>query len=720
MPRPLPRHVAVALCLLPVLWLAVRWTEFKTEVTIEGSEAGIRLLANGQILDGPLQVGHLRAFYVDTAGSFFPMGGGNLTIEGPAGTEPERFKLPRYFEVPESKIPRTSDWWVDSQTRPAEVFRGTVSVPMPWRLRATLFGRGQASIRIRLTGDTHVTCGFRAGSLNNDIFLLGPNGETVVATAMEAHPAVDLRHTLHWIVAGLFLAALLIVVFSGTAWLTRRHPWKVPSSAPWSLLMFFVLALDAGISFWVAGWVLDARPHFQDDLGYLLRAKWLLAGHIVQPLPELSEHFTIPFTHFISGRWISQYPIGWPALLALGESFQRAWIVAPLCGVLGVYFTWRLGSELAGKSVGFCAALLQTLSPLAQILSGSMLSHAATSMWITLFLWLYVRGWRRKENWRSLAWAGVALGFAFSTRPLAGFAVGVPAGIFALVEFYRRRFGSDAWRSFGALVAGGLMGSLPVFVDNWRVTGNPFVFAYSFSLGTQWSLGQWPSGLFWLDRTLAAMPPVAFGWGWPWIAAWFPILGLTFAFAFVPFLSGRANRYDWLLLGVVVVVPLSYIGYTGGTPMHGFGPRYYADVFCALFVLTARGFQALGKTPAPEHGTNPSSAARGLAILLFAVLTASTASSLVRRLELYRGYNNVDDRIERAITSAGVTHGLILLGEPAYLNWVRAARMLPVDLRARLVFAQDRGDNRALLLSYRGWPVYFVDDRGLRTYVPSP
>ena len=227
-----------------------------------------------------------------------------------------------------------------------------------------------------------------------------------------------------------------------------------------------------------------------------------------------------------------------------------------------------------------------------------------------------------------------------------------------------------------------------------------------------------PHGLFWLDRTLAAVPPVVFGWGWPAFAAWFPLLGLTFAFAFVTFLTGRANRYDWFLLGVVAVVPLSYMGYTGGSAMHGFGPRYYADVFCALFVLTARGFHTLGKTPVPGHGTAGSPTARGLAIVLFTVLTASTAFTLSARLDLYRGYNNVDDRSEQAITSAGITHGLILLGEPAYLNWVRAARLLPVDLRARLVFAESRADNRALLKSYPGWPVYVLDDQGLRAYTP--
>ena len=56
---------------------------------------------------------------------------------------------------------------------------------------------------------------------------------------------------------------------------------------------------------------------------------------------------------------------------------------------------------------------------------------------------------------------GMALGVAFSTRPLSGFSVGAIAGICLVYEMTRRRFAGDAWRGALALVIGGLLGALP-------------------------------------------------------------------------------------------------------------------------------------------------------------------------------------------------------------------------------------------------------------------
>jgi len=56
-------------------------------------------------------------------------------------------------------------------------------------------------------------------------------------------------------------------------------------------------------------------------------------------------------------------------------------------------------------------------------------------MWLALFLWLYIRGWRAEKRGSGiLLLAGLALGFAFTTRPLSALAVAFPAGIYGLSE----------------------------------------------------------------------------------------------------------------------------------------------------------------------------------------------------------------------------------------------------------------------------------------------
>jgi len=112
-------------------------------------------------------------------------------------------------------------------------------------------------------------------------------------------------------------------------------------------------------------------------------------------------------------------------------------------------------------------------------------------------------------------------------------------------------------------------------------------------------------------------------------------------------------------------------------------------------------------------------APRFLAIGLFLVLTGSTAAALPYRMGLYRNYNDVGGSLEQAVAAQRISAGLVVLGEPVYLNWVRAARLLPVNVRAGLVFASRGPDEAKLLRAYEGWPIYLYDDTGLRPYVEA-
>ena len=712
--REVPRRVVLALLLIPLAWIVVIWTQFRTTFEIQGSESGLRLLVNGQVLETPVHVGHLRSFTVLPSQTFFTLGASRVKIEGPLGQE-EYYPLPRKFQFAPPPKPYSADWWIDyGRTEHEEILRQYTSVPEPWRLHLTFFGRGRA--RVIVEGDREIVCGFRAGTIDNDLFIANIDGSPIVSSALHPVGTLEARHLLHWPAAGLLMGCALIVIFVLVAHLGRHMRWEKRPTISWSVVIFLLLALNFCLSLWVAWSILDARPHFQDDLGYLLRAKWLAAGHLSLPKPDEPKHFNIQFTMIVNDRWISMYPIGWPLLLAIGQSLNAAWLVAPICSLITAFATWRIGKSTAGSIVGAMAVMLMTISPLNVILSGSMLSHAATAMWLALFTWLFLRGWSRRDGWRTLAVAGAALGGAFSTRPLSGFSVGTIAGIYIIAELVRRRFDADAWRGLLAFVLGGFAGSLPALIDNWLTTGSPTTFAYNLAFPQVWTPSAYAVGTFWVDRMVGLMPAVAFGWGWPWLADWWPLLALTFAFVPVPFVLGRATRSDWLLLGILVVLPLFYMGFNAGTGLHGFGPRYFVDIFFALALLTARGFQELGRVNDPLE---PFPAPRYLAVLLFVALVGSAGFSLPRRILLYKGYNDVDGRIEKALAAQHVSKALVLLGEPIYLNWIRAARLMPVDLQANLVFAARTADNDRLLREYRGWPVYQFDADGLRPYEKS-
>jgi len=134
-----------------------------------------------------------------------------------------------------------------------------------------------------------------------------------------------------------------------------------------------------------------ARPHFPADLGYVLRAKWLLAGQIWLPKPEPSASFDVPFTLFVQDRWISMYPIGWPLLLAAAQGVNAAWLAAPVCGLIAAFATWKIGQRGAGSEVGAMAVILLMLSPLNLVLTGCLLSPSAAQVWRALFAWPFLR-----------------------------------------------------------------------------------------------------------------------------------------------------------------------------------------------------------------------------------------------------------------------------------------------------------------------------------------
>ena len=59
------------------------------------------------------------------------------------------------------------------------------------------------------------------------------------------------------------------------------------------------------------------------------------------------------------------------------------------------------------------------------------------------------------------------------------------------------------------------------------------------------------------------------------------------------------------------------------------------------------------------------------------------------------------------------------LTAPHPLGWLRAARLLPTDLRADVVFAWKDPDNTALIAAYAGWPVYQWNNDRLEPYRAS-
>jgi hypothetical protein len=213
---------------------------------------------------------------------------------------------------------------------------------------------------------------------------------------------------------------------------------------------------------------------------------------------------------------------------------------------------------------------------------------------------------------------------------------------------------------------------------------------------------------------MSLIPLMAMGFGWPLVPALvaFPI---PYALAAIRFVSVRASREDVLLLGAFLSVPIAYLGHEAmGT--HGFGPRFYYDVFPCLYVLMARGVSALA-TPGSDIRENP--AARRLATCLAAFLLVGTALTIPFRLRLYRGYNDSSAAYVRLLEGAP-GRALFLLDRDMDAEWVKVGVLLPSRLgSAERVFAKRREDSTKILEAYRDRPAFLLSEGRLVPIAPG-
>lgn len=632
-----------------------------------------------------------------------PMTFQGLSVRFPGG-EVRRLEIP-HPKAPSSLAPATGDWWIDrkgSTTGPGRVLPEQLTPP--FTLTFELTGRGNEFARLDLMGDRPFSFFFRNGLVNGDMAVR--NGRELLFHDYfyldAARSGRGIATTLLLLAAGASGLCLLIRLAS-------REPsrMKGDGASPGRLSSFLkrraawiaagvILASLCG-ELWVAGSVLEKTPHFQDDLGYLLRAKWLASGKLTQPVDELEPHLAIPFAVKTDGEWFIGYTIGWPALLAVGQALRAAWIVPPLCGALSLGILFLLGRRLYGPATGLFAMVFAALSPLGSILSASPLSHAGTSLLILSSVFLSVTPPRREGSRRvgmpgpRLAGSGLLLGLAFCCRPLTAAAMGLPVCVFLVLSAPRSREARSLGR-LGAFAGSLVIGTIPVFVDNALTTGKPWVFGLEL-LGQGQRLANWIYGLHWMDVSLAQLPPMLFGWLWlPRVP---PLLTFAVAGAFLlPFLLRRASPLEWLFLSIFACLVAAHL-FHKSPGNHGYGPRYYAEALPFLHLLAAAG---LTGTRTEKETDRDMTAPIGAVIAL--LLAATSLIAWPRRMELHRGYNDIDSSLVTAVGNAKIEEGVIVLDPQNYLQWVRASRLVPVTWNDRLVVVGRSAENSALYERY--------------------
>jgi len=210
------------------------------------------------------------------------------------------------------------------------------------------------------------------------------------------------------------------------------HQWAV------LVLVFFAFFMSATLS----RTVFERLPHLEDEVAYLYQAKIFSRFDLVIETPQPRRAYWQPFVIDHEGNRFSKYTPGWSGLLSLGVHLGQTWVVNAFFSALTVALVFQLGSSLFNRDVGLIASGLTAFSPMALLLSASLMGHTSALFFTTLFIFAYLR----IEKTHQLKWgavAGVALGFVVILRPLTAVGIGTPFIIWSAIRVLNALFDRD-------------------------------------------------------------------------------------------------------------------------------------------------------------------------------------------------------------------------------------------------------------------------------------
>lgn len=330
-------------------------------------------------------------------------------------------------------------------------------------------------------------------------------------------------------------------------------------------------------------------PFINDEFGYIFQAKLFLAGKLYAPSPCLREAFDFP--HMINnGKWYSQYPPGFPVLLAPFVFLNIPWLLNPLLAAFSVMVIYFLGLELSEKRTAILSALLCSLSLWFLVNSATFMSHTANLLFFSIFLLFVIRS-IKSPTFSSGILAGLSLGLAFLIRPYETAWASLPVLIYYLYEFLKspREHLKNGLAMF--LSAGFL--SFLFLAYNFLTNGHPLVTGYEVRYGPEHGLGFGKKGytttphtpfrgLLLLGENFRAINAYLFGWPF---SSLFPLL-----FIFFPKNQNfRKNDRIIIFLYFLTILSLS-LGlfiYWGSYAM--LGSRQFFTIMPCLVILCAYG-----------------------------------------------------------------------------------------------------------------------------------
>jgi hypothetical protein len=375
-----------------------------------------------------------------------------------------------------------------------------------------------------------------------------------------------------------------------------------PADVALALLAFAV----GSLVFVVAHELFPYHSINHDEGVYLQQAAMLLDGKLTMtpPVPEAVRPW---FFVAEDGRMYPKYAPVAALLFAPGLALGVPRVGLAVIAAASVALVGLLGREAFDDRVGVVAAALVATAPLFVVTSAVFLSYAPTTALNLLFALAYVRAVRR-ESLRYAGLAGVAVGFAFFSRPFTAVLFALPFVAHAVVTLARvwwnRRDEDpalDPWGVTRRLLVVAALGMAFVGVTllyNWVVTGDPFLFPYqAFAPEDGPGFGHREILNHERDYTPAlaveanrqVLRQLFTRWGpLGWLGSALALVGLLAGFA-APVRERLTGRFGWLLGGSEPPASPGSTPERGATDHRLLGDRTCRALLAALFVTVSVG-----------------------------------------------------------------------------------------------------------------------------------
>ena len=326
--------------------------------------------------------------------------------------------------------------------------------------------------------------------------LLGATSIALAIARALATPKLGLRDDL---VAALVPPLLGWSVFLLLPIGLAARPSSAPSEERVSPRALVLLAGATFVAVWVAT-LLRTHSDTIDEVLYALQANRFAIGHATWPLDLALQRFVkLPLMVITPEGIYTQYPPGYPAILALFVRFGVPSLCGATLGALAVVATQRLGARISTAPVGFFAAALLATNPIFLRWAAAYMSHVAALTALCAATWLLIGATERsgrRRDWESVL-GGVLFGIAFAVRPVTALAVGLSIWLCLLV----RRLGWPRLRRVTAMLCvGAALPFAALLAYNAATNGSPMQLGYQAAQGHYNDVGFGLRGYVLYDR----------------------------------------------------------------------------------------------------------------------------------------------------------------------------------------------------------------------------